>query len=68
MTIALTDREERVIAEVAGGSPEVREGKRSRAIAEIPRWYNPWLHLGLTTAVGIAVWMLGVLRLHAITW
>lgn len=32
-----------------------REQFRAAAVAAIPRWYNPWAHLGLTSTIGLAV-------------
>jgi hypothetical protein len=68
MAAGIHGRDEGVIAEVTDRTPEARERRRAKALAAIPRWYNPWVHLGLTTAVGVAVWVIGVLRLHAISW
>jgi hypothetical protein len=31
-----------------------RDQLRARLVAEIPRWYNPWLHLAFPSLVGIA--------------
>lgn len=56
-------RDAAVIADVTSGSSHIREQKRTSAIASIPRWYNAWAHLGLTTAVGVVVWVVGIMRL-----
>jgi hypothetical protein len=36
-------------------SVERRDELRARLVAEIPRWYRPWLHLGVPSLIGLAV-------------
>ena len=43
-----------------------RDELRSRLVAGIPRWYNPWLHLGVPSAFGIGILVACVLGLHAV--
>jgi hypothetical protein len=35
--------------------PTRREQVRARAVAEIPRWYNPWGHLAFPSVVGLGL-------------
>ena len=35
--------------------PERREEKRRHALAQAPRWYDPWVHLGLPSAFAIII-------------
>ncbi len=44
---------------------ERRERVRAAALAEIPRWYNPWAHLGATLSIGLVVLAISIWRLHA---
>jgi hypothetical protein len=43
---------------------EAGERARARALAEIPRWYNPYLHLAGTTGVGLVTVVVAALSLH----
>ena len=47
-------------------SPERRDALRARAVAEIPSWYRPWLHLAFPSLVGLGVILACVLSLHAL--
>jgi hypothetical protein len=42
----------------------LRQRVRSRLIAEIPAGYSPWLHLGCTTGIGVALLVLGAFEIH----
>jgi hypothetical protein len=41
-----------------------RDELRARLVAEIPRWYSPWLHLAFPSLVGISVIVVSVLFLR----
>jgi hypothetical protein len=44
------------MARALGRLPAARRDElRARLVAEIPRWYSPWLHLGFPSLVGIGV-------------
>src|SRR6201995_5566693 len=43
-----------------------RDELRARLVAEIPRWYRPWLHLAFPSLIGISVIIASVLSLHAL--
>ncbi len=43
-----------------------REKARARLLAQIPRWYNPWLHLVATTGIGVAVLVVATLNVHGL--
>jgi len=47
-------------------SSDRRDALRARAVAEIPTWYRPWLHLAFPSLVGIGVIVACVLSLHAL--
>jgi hypothetical protein len=47
-------------------TPSRREELRARLVAEIPRWYSPWLHLAFPSLVGIAVIVACLSLLHAV--
>ncbi len=40
-----------------------RELVRARALSSMSRWYNPWLHLGATMSIGLAVLAVALARL-----
>ena len=67
-TTSLPDADSEQLGEVSAGAPDVRDRRRLEAVAEIPRWYNPWVHLGLTTSVAVLVIIAGVLRIHGLRW
>lgn len=37
-----------------------RDALRAKAVAEMPRWYNPWVHLAFPSAVGLGMIALSV--------
>ena len=39
---------------------------RERALADIPSYYNPWLHLAMTTGVGVVTLLVVCLFIHEI--
>ncbi|HEY2745304.1 MAG TPA: sterol desaturase family protein [Polyangia bacterium] len=41
-----------------------RDELRSRLVAAIPRWYNPWLHLAVPSAFGLGILAACMLALH----
>jgi len=43
-----------------------RDRFRADMLAEEPRWYSPWLHLSVTTGVGIAAIVAGALNLSQV--
>lgn len=44
-----------------------REQFRQDMLDGEPSWYSPWLHLGVTTGVGIVAIVVGALRLRAVS-
>jgi hypothetical protein len=50
-------------ATVRGLTEERREAVRQRALAEIPRWYRPFVHLAATTGVGLVVLAASIVEL-----
>jgi hypothetical protein len=36
-------------------APDRREAARTKALAVIPRWYNPWIHLAVPSCVGLGL-------------
>jgi hypothetical protein len=44
----------------------VRQRTRARLLSEIPEDYNPWLHLGATTGIGVGLLALGALGIHQV--
>ena len=48
--------------------PDRREGIRARALAETPRWYNPWAHLAFPSLVGIGLIVGALLTLRDPGW
>ncbi|MEO8801644.1 MAG: sterol desaturase family protein [Polyangiaceae bacterium] len=43
-----------------------RDAARVRMLAEIPRFYVPWLHLAATTGIGVAMLVAGVLAIRGL--
>jgi len=43
-----------------------RDELRARLVGEIPRWYNPWLHLAVPSLIGIGVIVACVSLLHGV--
>src|SRR5438874_1545043 len=43
-----------------------RDELRARLVAEIPRWYSPWLHLAFPSLVGLGVIAASLAALHAV--
>src|SRR5579863_7967452 len=43
-----------------------REALRAEWVARIPRWYNPWLHLAITTSFGVGFSVAAGLQIHAL--
>src|SRR5262249_47682746 len=43
-----------------------RDELRARLVAEIPRWYRPWLHLGFPSLVGLSTLAVCLGALHAL--
>src|SRR2546430_16174063 len=43
-----------------------RDELRARLVAEIPRWYSPWLHLAFPSLVGLGVIAVCVASLQAL--
>jgi hypothetical protein len=46
----------------------VRERVRAELLAAIPSHYSPWLHLGLTSGLGLGVIALALTALHRPSW
>lgn len=46
---------------------EKRDAVRRDWLAQV-RWYNPWLHLGVTSVFGLAAIAAGVSQVHALQW
>jgi hypothetical protein len=57
--------EKTLVKEATGGclTEERRERIRRQSMAEIPRWYSAWGHLGATTGIGLAVLVLSAMQL-----
>lgn len=49
------------------GDVRSRERFRAEALANVPRWYSPWLHLAGTTGVGLCAIAVALPRLHQLT-
>jgi sterol desaturase/sphingolipid hydroxylase (fatty acid hydroxylase superfamily) len=45
---------------------EASERARARAVAAIPGWYSPYLHLAATTGVGLVTLVVALASLHAV--
>ena len=53
--------------EALGRLPSSRRDElRARLVGEIPRWYNPWLHLAFPSLVGLSVIVASLLWLHGL--
>lgn len=44
--------------------PSRREALRAELVAAIPPWYSPWIHLGLTTGIGVGLSALALFQIH----
>src|SRR6266568_2993825 len=47
-------------------TPSRRDELRARLVAEIPRWYRPWLHLAFPSLTGIGVIVVCLALLRAV--
>jgi hypothetical protein len=43
-----------------------REALRADWVARIPRWYNPWVHLAITTTFGVGASALAIAQIHGL--
>src|ERR1700733_2153093 len=43
-----------------------RDRVRTKLMARIPGWYNPWCHLAATTGIGLAVLAVALYELHGV--
>lgn len=50
------------------GILRARNAARDRLQASIPAGYNPWLHLGATTGIGVAALVVGLFMIHGVTF
>ncbi|MEO8798818.1 MAG: hypothetical protein ABI551_13100, partial [Polyangiaceae bacterium] len=50
----------------AGIRKKNRDAARVRMLAEIPRFYVPWLHLAATAGIGVAMLVAGMLEIRGL--
>jgi len=43
-----------------------RDALRADWVARIPRWYNPWVHLAITTTLGVVASAVALAQIHAL--
>jgi len=48
--------------------PGNREAFRARAVAAIPEGYSPWVHLGLTSGIGLGLMTCGLAAIRGLRW